>query len=110
VNKLELFLKDYIENLAKTYQICDISQLFSLFKTEKKTNANGLLNRSFIDLMKNESLKRNLLEYYSYLDSSLNQKLMEENCFENHFIINDEFKAVKKIIECVKYSEILFDF
>lgn len=110
LNKLESILKEYIQNLAETYKIYDLSQFFFLFKTENKAKANGILNKYFVNLMINDELKKNLFEYYSFLDDKLKQKLMDDNAFEDHLLINNEFNAVKKIIECVKYSEILFDF
>jgi len=119
VNEVEMLLKDFIENLAKTYQIYDISELFSLVRTERKTHAKELLKKSFSDLIQHQSLKKNLFEFYSYLDSELKQKLMEDvddadgatGFNQNHLAsLNDEFSKVKKVIECVKYAEILFDF
>ncbi len=111
VDKIEENLKNFIEDLAKKYFINDIGQIFTIIASEKKIQAKEIFQKVFIDFIKHEDIKRNLFDYYSHLDTIVNGKFIEENEFTNNLIIaNDELKSVRKIVECIKYSEILFDF
>jgi len=110
INEIELFLKDYIENLAKNYKIYDISQIFSIHKKNEKPRARDVLKSSFFAFMNTEKLKKCLLDYYSFLYIYIGERNLDETGIQNHLKFHDEYTVVKKIVECIKYSEILFEF
>lgn len=122
IDTIENNLKEYIENLAITHSIAEISDIFKLLNSDNflKLKATDLLNIYFISVIKNDNLKNMIFDIYSHWNFLATESQLcnnNDSCTNIHEksikglkLITIILNSLKKLVECIKYSEMLFEF